>query len=302
MKQAYGKEGVLVKIKMTLDEKLFSLINALFMLLVLFVTLYPFWYVVMASFSDNAAVLTNQGLLLWPKGFNLDSYARVLKNNMIYIGYGNTIFILVIGTLLNLVMTALGAFVLSRKKLALKKLLMIIIVITMYFDGGIIPTYLLVKNMGLIDSRWALILPGLVSTYNMVILRTAFEAVPESLEESARIDGASAYTILLKVMLPLAKPTLAVLVLYYGVGYWNSWFGAMIYLKSRTLFPLQLVLREILISGTNADMAAGSEDAAQIAETLKYAVIVVSTLPILCIYPFLQKFFEKGVMVGAVKG
>ena len=291
-----------MKIKMTLDEKIFSLINAVFMLLVLFVTLYPFWYVVMASFSDNAAVLTNQGLLLWPKGFNVESYARVLKNNMIYTGYGNTIFILFVGTLLNLVMTALGAFVLSRRNLALKKFLMVIIVITMYFDGGIIPTYLLIKNMGLIDSRWALILPGLISTYNMVILRTAFESVPQSLEESTKIDGASAYTILLRVMIPLAKPTLAVLVLYYGVGYWNSWFGAMIYLKSRTLFPLQLVLREILISGTNTDMTAGTDDVVQIAETLKYAVIVVSTLPILCIYPFLQKFFEKGVMVGAVKG
>ncbi|MBQ7573268.1 MAG: carbohydrate ABC transporter permease [Clostridia bacterium] len=287
--------------KMTTDEKVFSVINTIFMLFIIFITLYPFWYVIMASFSDNSAVLTNQGLMFWPQGFNLNSYAKVLKNNMIYTGYSNTLIILLLGTVLNLIMTALGAFVLSRRNLHLKKLLMIIVVVTMYFDGGIVPLYLVVKNLGLINTRWALILPGLISTYNLVILRTAFESIPASLEESAKIDGASPFKILWSIILPLSKPTIAVLVLYYGVGYWNSWFGAMIYLKDRNLYPLQLVLREILISGTNTDMVSGADSQVQISETLKYAVIVVSTLPILCIYPFLQRFFEKGIMVGAVK-
>ena len=299
MIQACGKEGV--KMKMTTDEKVFSVINTIFMLFIIFITLYPFWYVIMASFSDNSAVLTNQGLMFWPQGFNLNSYAKVLKNNMIYTGYSNTLIILLLGTVLNLIMTALGAFVLSRRNLHLKKLLMIIVVVTMYFDGGIVPLYLVVKNLGLINTRWALILPGLISTYNLVILRTAFESIPASLEESAKIDGASPFKILWSIILPLSKPTIAVLVLYYGVGYWNSWFGAMIYLKDRNLYPLQLVLREILISGTNTDMVSGADSQVQISETLKYAVIVVSTLPILCIYPFLQRFFEKGIMVGAVK-
>ena len=287
--------------KMTTDEKVFSVINTIFMLFIIFITLYPFWYVIMASFSDNSAVLTNQGLMFWPQGFNLNSYAKVLKNNMIYTGYSNTLIILLLGTVLNLIMTALGAFVLSRRNLHLKKLLMIRVVVTMYFDGGIVPLYLVVKNLGLINTRWALILPGLISTYNLVILRTAFESIPASLEESAKIDGASPFKILWSIILPLSKPTIAVLVLYYGVGYWNSWFGAMIYLKDRNLYPLQLVLREILISGTNTDMVSGADSQVQISETLKYAVIVVSTLPILCIYPFLQRFFEKGIMVGAVK-
>lgn len=287
--------------KMTTDEKVFSVINTVFMLFIIFITLYPFWYVIMASFSDNSAVLTNQGLMFWPQGFNLNSYAKVLKNNMIYTGYSNTLIILVLGTVLNLIMTALGAFVLSRRNLRLKKLLMIIVVVTMYFDGGIVPLYLVVKNLGLINTRWALILPGLISTYNLVILRTAFESIPASLEESAKIDGASPFKILWSIILPLSKPTIAVLVLYYGVGYWNSWFSAMIYLKDRNLYPLQLVLREILISGTNTDMVSGADSQVQISETLKYAVIVVSTLPVLCIYPFLQRFFEKGIMVGAVK-
>ncbi len=287
--------------KMTTDEKVFGVINTVFMLFIIFITLYPFWYVIVASFSDNSAVLTNRGLMLLPKGFNFNSYAKVLKNHMIYTGYCNTIIILVCGTVLNLIMTALGAFVLSRKNLKLKKLLMIIVVVTMYFDGGIVPLYLVVKNLGLINTRWALMLPGLISTYNLVILRTAFEAVPASLEESAKIDGASALRILCWIIIPLSKPTLAVLILYYGVGYWNSWFSAMIYLKDRSLYPLQLVLREILISGSNTDMLSGADTEIQISETLKYAVIVVSTLPVLCIYPFLQRFFEKGIMVGAVK-
>ena len=182
---------------------------------------------------------------------------------------------------------------------------MILIIITMYFNGGLIPNYLNIKQLGLYDSLFSLILPGAISTFNLIIMRTAFFAVPDSLEESARLDGANHFVILFRIILPLTMPTVAVLILYYAVGHWNSWFNAMIYLKTRDKFPLQLILREILIQNDTTAMTAGSGDTGDklaIAETIRYATIVVATVPILCVYPFLQKYFVKGVMVGAVKG
>ena len=172
----------------------------------------------------------------------------------------------------------------------------------MYFSGGLIPSFLLVQNLGLLDSRWALVLPGAISTFNMIILRTAMQGVPDSLTESAKLDGASHFRILFQIILPLVKPTLAVLVLFYGVSHWNSWFPAMIYLRSRELFPLQLILREILVMNDVAGLDFAAGDVEMIAATIRYALIIVATVPILCLYPFLQRYFTKGVMIGAVKG
>jgi len=207
-----------------------------------------------------------------------------------------------------MVMTCLCAYVLSRRNVMLNKPITLMIVFTMYFSGGLIPTYLNIRDLGLIDSLWSLIIPGAISTYNMIVLRTGFASVPESLEESAKIDGASNIRILWQIIIPLSKASLAVICLYYAVGHWNSWFNAMLYINRRELFPLQLILREILINNDTSSMVndvtvqGGAGEASFVSETVKYAVIIVSTVPILCLYPFIQKYFTKGVMVGAVKG
>lgn len=228
----------------------------------------------------------------------------VFKNNLVLSGYRNTLIILVVGLGINLTLTTLGGYVLSIKELMLRKPLTILVIITMYFSGGMVPAYLNVRNLGLMDSMWALIIPGAISTSNLIIMRSAFMSVPDSLSEAAKIDGATHGKILLKIMLPLVKATLAVMVLYYGVSHWNAWFNASIYLRTSTKYPLQLVLRNILIESQTTDMMSdiGAAESPQVLQLLKYSLIVVSTVPIMAIYPFLQKFFKKGVMMGAVKG
>ena len=294
------------KIKTTPGEKLFNVFNILFMLVMMFVMFYPMWHVLCASFSDARLLSAHTGVLLWPEGYSVTAYKLMMKNPMILRGYGNTLFILVFGLLLNMIMTCLAAYVLSRRNVMLNRVITIFIVFTMYFSGGLIPTYLNIKSLGLMDSLWAVIVPGAISTYNMIVLRTGFASVPESLEESAKIDGASSLRILWQIILPLSKATVAVICLYYAVSHWNSWFGAMLYLNERKLFPLQLILREILIQNDTSSMVTamdvGAGDSSFVSETVKYAVIIVSVVPILCIYPFIQKYFTKGVMVGAVKG
>jgi putative aldouronate transport system permease protein len=292
-----------VKIKTSPGEKIFDVFNVLIMLLITIITLYPFMHVVFASFSDGTSLSAHQGLLLKPLGFSTEAYKMVFKYPMIATGYLNTIKIVVVGVTLNILLTAIGAYFVSRKNVMWRRPLMILIIITMYFNGGLIPNYFNIKELGLYNTFWSLILPGAISTFNLIILRTAFYAVPDSLEESAKIEGANHFIILFRIILPLTMPTVAVLILYYAVGHWNSWFNAMIYLKSRTKFPLQLILREILIQNDTTSMTAGDTgDKLAIAETIRYATIVVATVPILCVYPFLQKYFTKGVMVGAVKG
>ena len=228
----------------------------------------------------------------------------VRQNPAVLRGYGNTLFVLAAGTSINIVITSLAAYVLSRNGFMLTKPLMIMIVITMYFSGGLIPFYFTVKDAGLDGTLWALIIPRAINTFYLIILRTAFMSIPDSLEEAAKIDGATHIGILFKVVFPLAMPTIAVLILYYGVGHWNSWFDAMIFLRTeRERYPLQLVLREILLQNTMADSAViNNDNRPDIGETVKYALIIVSTVPILCVYPFLQKYFVKGVLVGSVKG
>ncbi|WNQ09055.1 carbohydrate ABC transporter permease [Paenibacillus aurantius] len=290
--------------KRSWGEHLFDGFNVLFMVLLSIVTIYPFVYVLFASLSDPTWVVQMRGLIWFPKGLNFEAYKLVFANPAILTGYGNTLIYVVLGTALNLLMTSLGAYALSRQTVMWKNPVMFMIVFTMFFTGGLIPTYLLIENLGLLDSRMALILPTAMSAYNLIIMRTAFAGVPVSLEESAKLDGANDFTILFRVVLPLSMPVVAVMILFYGVGHWNSWFNAMIYLRDRELYPLQLILREILITNSTDSMmtGVGGGDKMPIGETIKYATIIVATIPILCLYPFLQKYFVKGVMIGAIKG
>ena len=288
----------------TAGRRIFEIINALFMIFMIFICLYPMIYVLFASLSNSDMLMAHRGILIKPLGFNVEAYRAVLKNPVIASGYLNTIFVVVVGTAFNVALTSLGAYFLSRRNVLLKGAIMGMIIFTMFFSGGLIPMYLTVKNLHLLNSLWSLILPGAISTYNMIILRTSFASIPTTLEEAAQIDGAGHIRILFQIILPLSKSIIAVMILYYGVGYWNGWFNASIYLDERNLFPLQLVLREILLANDTSAMTqgVGFADGISIAETVKYAVIIVSTLPILCIYPFMQKYFDKGVMIGALKG
>ncbi|MBQ4109684.1 MAG: carbohydrate ABC transporter permease [Clostridia bacterium] len=288
--------------KLSTGRKIFEVLNTIFMICFMVAMIYPMWFILVASFSDNSEVMKAGGSLLWIKGFTTAAYKSVFKLDTIWSGYGNTLFILVVGVFINILLTALGGYFLSRKNVFWGKYIAIAIVFTMYFSGGIIPFYFTVKDLHLDNSLWALILPTAISTYNMIIMRTAFSAIPDSLEESAKLDGAKQISILFRIMFPLAMPTVAVLILYYGVHHWNSWFNAMIFLRDRQKFPLQLILREIVLYSTTSDDMAGAADREAIGETIQYATIVVATAPILLIYPFMQRYFVKGVMIGAVKG
>ena len=292
--------------KKTVSRRIFEAVNALIMIFLMIVTLYPLLYVLFASMSDANELLKNGGQLLYkPVGFTLAAYKMAFKDNSILIGYKNTLIIMAVGIPLSLYLTAVGAYFLSRKDVMWRNLMAKLIMFTMFFGGGIIPFYLTVKSMKMIDTLWALIIPTAINTYNMIILRTGFDSLPRSIEESAELDGAGHLTILVKIILPLSKASLAVIALYYGVATWNSWFNASIFLqKGSSRWPLQLVLRQILIENSTDSMSQGTSlrDKERVAESIKYAVIIISTLPILCVYPFIQKYFTKGVMIGAVKG
>lgn len=294
------------KMKIT-GYKVFSWVNVLLMLLILLVTAYPVYYIVVASFSNPQELSRHSGIL-WSvlKPFTTSAYKMVFRHALIFSGLKNTLFILVVGLVVNMVLTILGAYFLSVEGPMLKTPITFMIIFTMYFSGGMIPGYLNVQSLGLLNTRWPLILVGAISTTNLIIMKSAFQSIPSSLTEAARLDGASYLQILLKIMIPLSKATLAVLVLYYGVSHWNSWFSASIYIRDTELYPLQLVMRNILalqdqsMSGIMSDVSG--DEAAMVAELIKYALIVVGTAPILVLYPFLQKHFVKGVMVGAIKG
>lgn len=290
--------------KKTIGSVLFDMVNAIVLILLMIVTLYPFLYVVFSSVSDAKELVAHSGLLIKPVGFSWAAYEAVIKNDMIWLGYRNTLFYVIVGTAFNIIMTSMGAYVLSRKDFLWKNVLTTMVVITMFFGGGLIPTYLLMQKLGFVNSVWALIIPGAISTWNLIIMRTSFSSIPASLEESAKMDGANDFTILFKIIIPLSLPVIAVMVLYYGVAHWNSWFSAMIYLRKRELYPLQLILREILVDSRTEGMMTDVSilEKQYMSETIKHATIVVSTLPILCSYPYLQKYFVKGVMIGALKG
>ena len=288
--------------KATLSERVFDWVIYLLLSLLIVVTIYPLLYVAFASFSDAGRIVAHQGILWKPLGFNLDAYKLVLSNSAILIGYSNTLFILIVGVAINLLLTAIGAFVLSRKNVMWNNLFMFLILFTMFFNGGLVPLFLLVKGVGLLDTLWSVIIPFAMSTFNLIIMRTSFMSLPEELEESAKIDGANHLVTLFRIILPLSLPVLAVVGMYYAVDKWNGWFYASLFIKDRDLFPLQVILREILISNSTDSMTSGGGDQYQIGETIKYATIMVATVPILLVYPFLQRFFVKGALVGAVKG
>lgn len=248
--------------------------------------------------------MKHTGLLYAPIGATLQAYQSVLENPAILSGYGNTLFYLIMGVIINMSFTVLGAFVLSRNKLFFKNFIMFLVVFTMFFSGGLIPLYLLARGIHISNTFWAVLLPPAINTWNLIIMRTSFLSVPRGVEESAKIDGANDFTVLLHVVIPLSLPVLVVILLFYGVERWNAWFYAMIFLRDREKYPLQLILREIVINSSVESMTtgAGNTDRVPIGETIKYAAIMVATIPIICVYPFLQKYFVKGVMVGALKG
>lgn len=287
-----------IKIKETPGERMFSVFNYLLLAAIAIVCLYPMLYVAFASFSNSNLLTQHTGILLKPEGFSLEAYKTVFSDPMIIKGYLNTLFVLCVSLILQITLTSLGAYVLSRKDLMFHKPLMMFVTITMFFSGGMIPTYLNMQDLHLTKTLWGLIIPFMVNAYNLIIMRTSFEAIPESLIEAARIDGASHLKVLFKIVLPLSKATIAVMILYYGVSTWNGWFWASTILRDREMYPLQVVLREILLQNSTMNM---SGDVESVAATVKYATIMVATLPILCVYPFLQKYFASGAMVGAVK-
>ncbi|WP_223830039.1 carbohydrate ABC transporter permease [Paenibacillus arenilitoris] len=288
------------------DDKVFDAIVYAIAAVIIVIVLYPLLYIVGASFSDPARVISGEVWLL-PKGFTMDAYTNILHDDRIWTGYRNTIFYTVVGTVINILMTLLAAYPLSRPDLPLRNGIMVLITLTMFFGGGLIPTYLLVKDLGMVDTMWALIVPGAIATYNLIVMRTYFQSsIPWELQEAAHIDGCSNWRLLISIILPLSKPILAVMVLFYAVGHWNSFFNALIYIRDEALHPLQLVLREILLISqtamTDSSSVVGMEDKILLAESIKFAVIIVSSLPVLVMYPFVQRHFVKGVMIGSVKG
>lgn len=286
-------------------EKIFEVCNILLLTAMVLVTAYPLYYVLVASFSDPGQIMKHTGVLWWLKGFSLESYKYVFKYPMVWVGYGNTLFYVVAGTTVNTLITALAAYGLSRKNTMLCNFMMVVITITMFFSGGLIPTYLLVDNIGLTDTRLALILWKAVQPYNLIVMRTAFRELPDSLVESATIDGANHFQIFWKIAIPVCKAVFFVIILFYIVYHWNAWFYAMVFQRSKDLYPLQIVLRDILVANDVSAMTegmVGMDEKEMIGATIKYAIIVVSTVPILCVYPFIQKHFVKGVMIGAIKG
>jgi putative aldouronate transport system permease protein len=295
----------------SLKSKLFDFFNVLLITLIMTVVLYPLIFIVSSSLSDPDLVSTGKVWLL-PKGLNIEGYKRVFRDPEIMIGYRNTIFYTVTGTFLNLFLTLLAAYALSRKDLVGRNVLMFFMAFTMYFSGGMIPTYLLIRSLGLFNSWWVLIVSGAVATYNLIIARTFFSnGVPHDLEEAAMIDGCSMTRTFITIVLPLSKALIGVLTLYYGVAHWNSWFSAMIYLTDRSKVPLQLILREILIEQQmRADMVSSGDAMGdemltlqvKLASLIRYCIIVVSSAPVIMVYPFLQKYFDKGVMLGSIKG
>ncbi|NIK77704.1 putative aldouronate transport system permease protein [Paenibacillus castaneae] len=287
------------------DERAFDFVVYVIAAIIIIIVLYPLLFIVSASFSDPSKVL-NGDVWLLPKGVTLEAYKSILHNDKIWTGYRNTIVYTVVGTVINIIMTILAAYPLSRPDLPGRGAIMILITLTMFFGGGLIPTYLLVKELGMVNTMWALIVPGAIATYNLIVMRTYFQSsIPWELQEAAHMDGCSNWRLLFSIILPLSKPILAVMVLFYAVGHWNSYFAALIYIRDEALHPLQLVLREILMISQSAGIEGGSvglEDQILLAESIKFAVIIVSTLPVLIMYPFVQRHFVKGVMIGSIKG
>lgn len=282
----------------------FDYINAFLMLIILLLMLYPFWYVIMCSFSTMAHVQTH-GILLYPDGLRTIAYKQIFTHNLIPGAYRNTITVTVVGTAISMVLTMLGAYCLSIKTLPGRTAMTIYIVFTMWFGGGLVPTFLVVNSLGLIDTLWALMIPGSISAYNMILMRNFFQSVPNDLYEAASIDGITRMGYMIRVLLPLSTASIATIALFYAVGYWNSYFDSVIYIRSMNKWSMQMLLHQMLKGSTELTNALydNQADINSLAdETMKCAMIVITITPILVVYPFIQKYFVKGVMVGSLKG
>lgn len=286
-------------------DKVFTIFNYFFLTLLFIITLYPILYVVSCSFSNPQELMAGR-VWLWPGGFTLEGYNVVFHYKRVWDGFANSFFYAVVGTLFNLTVTIMAAYPLSRKDFIGRNAISFIFAFTMWFSGGLIPSFLLIKGLHLYDTRWALIIPGAISIYNTFVMRTYFQTnVPDELLESAKLDGCDDFGFLFRVVLPLSGPILAVMGLFYAVGHWNSYFGALLYLNQPKLFPLQIVLREVLVLNTAQEMVADLDiqsQREQMSELLKNSLIVVASIPVIIIYPFVQKFFVKGMLIGSIKG
>lgn len=282
----------------------FDALNVVFMILLMVITLYPFWYMASVSLSDELSVMRGE-VAFWPVGFTTQWYEMVIADDRIATGYRNTVFYTVVGTLISLIITSMGAFALSQKRMVLRKTFMMAIVFTILFGGGMIPSFLVVKEIGILNTPWAMILPGAISTFNLLVFRTFFQELPEELFDAGRIDGLNDIGLFTRIIVPLSKPVYAAIGLFAAVGLWNNFYNAILYLRNPELFPLMLILRDLIIEGKlNDEMASQSSVGGDMVATdaLEFATIIVSTLPILLLYPFLQKYFVKGVLLGSVKG
>ena len=289
-----------MKIKISVGERIFRVFNYLLLILLSLICLYPFWHALMASFSEGIPLRNHTGFLFKPLGFSLEAYKIVFKDPNIWSGFCNTLFLLIVGIPIDMILTSITAYFLSRNNVMFKKPLLLFFMFTMYFSGGTIPYYLNLRDLGLTGTLWGLILPTAISTYNVLILKTSFESIPQSLCDAVRIDGAGHLRTIWNVILPLSKASLAVIALYYGLAIWNSWFWASVIMKSMDRMPLQVVLRNMIILEDTSD---GGDIAAMLtSESVKYSTMIVSIIPIVIIYPYIQKHFAKGVLVGAVKG
>lgn len=291
--------------KRTKGEKIFSIFNTIILSLLCVIFLLPIWHVAMGSISDPLQVAAHSGLFLKPLGTpTLGGYKLVMQNSNILRSYGNTILYVVVSTFIGLVLNILAAYIMSRKNLMFGKAFSKMVVFTMIFNGGLVPTFIVMNKLGLYNTRWAVILPGALTAFNIIIMRTSFMDIPEEMIESARIDGADDAKILTRIILPVSKEIIAVIVLFYAVQHWNEWFNASIYLQDRSLWPLQLVLREIVLQSTENSIVADAsgEDVMIYRPLIKYATIMISIIPMMILYPFVQKYFVTGVMVGSVKG
>lgn len=280
---------------------IFNIFNTIFMIFILICTLYPFWYVIVCSFSSISHV-TNSTVLLWPDGLNLEAYQQVFRNNLVPTGYANTLFVTIIGTCVSMVFTSLSAFVLSRTELPGNRLMTLFVVFTMLFSAGLVPFYLQVRDLGMLNSRWSLIWPFAISTYNTIIMRNFFKGVPNALYEASSIDGSTYFGYFFRILLPLSMPSVATITLFYAVSYWNAYFYSILFITDRSLFPMQAILRQILMSAEFNTMMYDDGTQNLASEMLKCAMIVITAMPIICVYPFLQRYFVKGIMVGSLKG
>ncbi|MCZ8514767.1 carbohydrate ABC transporter permease [Paenibacillus filicis] len=294
------------RVKEATGDRIFNVVNYVVLSLFFLTVLYPLVYIVSASFSSSEAVISGK-VWLWPVDPGLKGYKAVFEYKAIWTGFGNSLIYTVVGTVINVFITIIAAYPLSRKDFVFRGAIMFIFVFTIMFSGGIIPNYLLVKDLGLLNTRWAMIIPSALSVFNVIITRTYFQTnIPHEMLEAAQVDGCTDWKFLTRIVIPLSGPIVAVIALFYAVGHWNSYFNALLYLKDRGLYPLQLVLRSILIQNQiDPSMVTNEEDliARQgLADLLKYSLIVVATVPVLIIYPFVQKYFVKGIMIGSIKG